>query len=78
MSIDFQPLLSLPRKEKLTLVRMLVESLESEEPTDTGEPRLTEVQLQKIETIISRIESGEISFYPWQETRERLYKQANE
>lgn len=77
MSINFLPLLSLPRKEKLALVRMLVESLESDEPT-FGEDELTETQTQKIEAIIHRIEAGEISLYPWKEARERLYKQANE
>lgn len=77
MSINFLPLLSLPRKEKLALVRMLVESLESDDPT-FGEDELTEARTQKIEDIIHRIEAGEISFYPWQEARERLYKQANE
>lgn len=76
MGIDFTPLLTLPRKEKLALVKLLVESMESEENPDEQMALSPEV-IKKMDALLQRIAAGEIRFYPWSEARERLYKLAN-
>ena len=70
MSIDISPLLTLPRSERIALIRALAESLETEEST----PSLTDAQIRETQEIIRKIDAGEIQLSPWSEARARILK----
>ena len=72
MSIDFTPLLQLPEKEKLALVKLLVDSMQAESTADADASVFDSSYLQKLTNLLQRIEQKEIQFYPWEEARARL------
>jgi hypothetical protein len=64
MSIDFTPLLQLPEKEKLALVKLLVDSMQAESTAEDAASVFDSAYLQKLTNILQRVEQKEIHFYP--------------
>lgn len=71
MSIDISPLLRLPINERISLIKALANSLESD-MEESGS--LTPAQIEETNSIIRQIDQGETKLSPWKEARKRIIR----
>lgn len=65
----FEEAMRLNPKERATLMRLLVDSLDAE-----SEEGAEEAWLAEIERRIAELDSGQVQAVPWEELRARLYQ----